>query len=107
MHHAVRSAGAAPDRRGTLADQAQIELLRRIALNTGDARARFALGGVPEETFFPQIVSGPIQRPADFLSQLRAREVTAAAWASASRLSLTLSWLFRLTRRTWRLTSTS
>ena len=49
-------AGAAPDRRGTLADQAQIELLRRIALNTGDARARFALGGVPEETFFPQIV---------------------------------------------------
>lgn len=49
-------AGVAPDRRGTLADQAQIELLRRIALNTGDARARFALGGVPEETFFPQIV---------------------------------------------------
>lgn len=36
-------------------------------------------------TFFPQIVSGPIQRPADFLSQLRAREVTAASWASGLR----------------------
>ncbi len=36
-------------------------------------------------TFFPQIVSGPIQRPADFLSQLQAREVTAAHWASGLR----------------------
>ena len=36
-------------------------------------------------TFFPQIVSGPIQRPADFLGQLRAREVTAATWASGLR----------------------
>lgn len=41
------SAGAAPDRRGTLADQAQIELLRRIALNTSDARTRFSVGVVP------------------------------------------------------------
>lgn len=40
-------AGAAPDRRGTLADQAQIELLRRIALNTSDARTRFSVVTVP------------------------------------------------------------
>lgn len=40
-------AGTAPDRRGTLADQAQIELLRRIALNTSDARSRFTVGVVP------------------------------------------------------------
>lgn len=48
--------GVTPDRRGTLAERAQIELLRRIATNTSDARSRFALGGVPEETFFPQLV---------------------------------------------------
>jgi len=54
---AIRFAGGVmPDRRGTLAEQAQIELLRRIATNTSDARSRFALGGVPEETFFPQLV---------------------------------------------------
>ena len=33
-------------------------------------------------SFFPQIVSGPIQRPADFLGQLRATEVTGAMWRS-------------------------
>lgn len=45
---AIRFAGGVtPDRRGTLAEQAQIELLRRIALNTSDARTRFSVATVP------------------------------------------------------------
>lgn len=36
-------------------------------------------------SFFPQIVSGPIQRPGDFLSQLRAAEVNEATWKSGLR----------------------
>lgn len=45
---AIRFAGGVtPDRRGTLAEQAQVELLRRIALNTSDARTRFSVATVP------------------------------------------------------------
>jgi D-alanyl-lipoteichoic acid acyltransferase DltB (MBOAT superfamily) len=35
--------------------------------------------------FFPQIVAGPIQRPADFLTQLRARRVTPELFVSGLR----------------------
>jgi len=49
--------GAPSDRRGTIAEQAQTEFLRRIAINTQSTRQQFGYGyGIPEETFQPQLV---------------------------------------------------